>query len=530
MKNILKYIMILTLAVGVMSSCDDEYQAPNAGAKHSVIYSAEQSASNQVQVNGEISFGDASSGVQLREWSVAEGIGFIITDDSLSTSDMNNIKVVFNEAGTQEVKLHQEFGGDFYVGTTVRSSSYDTTIMVTVLDSVDVAFEAHYINDDGTVGAALTLQDGAKNQVTASKSVQFTYILDGSPQEVIWTFEGGDPAEVEYDGNAIEDGSGLNTVVKYKKIGVWDVGLLGFRDRPYGGDTLVYNDLIEVIPSTEPVILDQLVNDGNTIVLNYSREIDPASVNANNFAVSMENAGTAIPVNIASVNVDPSEGNLVIISLDGENIYDDDEVHVTYTPGEMRTTDLVNADAITDQLMDHAKGENKMAQNGYDVGMETSTVANWPYLYWGGNWGMYTNDIITTNPHLGKKSMVVNWEAGGGSIFDYKDDLGNNTVFNLETGKTYEVGFWIYVDKLGNADNGGLVPDFRLYPDDWSAELAFFFDDAFPTGEWVYQSTTWSPANTRDYFFMMRGYNASSTVEMEFYLDDFGIYELNMRP
>ncbi|UXP30986.1 hypothetical protein N6H18_11555 [Reichenbachiella agarivorans] len=530
MKNILKYIMVLTLLTWVVSACEEEYQAPNDGAKHSVIYASELSAGNQVQVFGDISFGDASAGVKHREWIVPEGIGYIISDDSASSSDLANIKVIFNQAGTFEVKLHQEFDGDFYVGNNVHNATYDTTMMVTVLDSVKMGFTANYLNDDGSLGAALVIADGAKNQLTASKSVRFTYHSEGVPQELVWTYEGGDPETIDYDGVEIADGTADETDVKFKKIGVFDVSLIGSRERPFGADTISFTDIIEVIPSTEPVVLDQLINDGNNIILNYSREIDPNSVNSNDFAVRIEN-GTVINPSISSVSVDTKSGNLVIVKLSNESLYDDDTVYVSYTPGAMQTTDLVKADAISEMVMEHKKGTNAMAVNGYDVGMEKSTSANWPYLFWGPPYDGFTTSFPTVQPHSGSKSMLMSWTAGGGCIVDHKDNLGTQYTFALEANKAYEFGFWIYIENLGDNTTGdGLVPDLRFYPDDWSAELAFFFDAAFPTGQWVYQSTRWTPSNSRDFFFMMRGYNASSSVLMNFYLDDLGIYELNLRP
>lgn len=522
-------ILILGMLILTVAACKEDYEAPGAEPNNSVVFSSEMTNGNVVQVNGLIGFGDVSAGVVDRTWTVPESIATIEDGDG-NVSDEANIKVAFSEAGTYDVTLHQVFGGNAFVNGVEIGTEYDTTLSVTVIDSVSVGFTANYINDDGTLGAALSLSNGAANEVTASKAVRFFYTSEGFPAEVTWTFEGGDPATIEYDGNQIEAGDADETDVRYKKIGTFDVTLVGGRERPYGGDTLVITDLIKVIPSTEPVDLDGIYDRDNQIVLNFSREIDPTSFGPSNFAVSIEN-GTTWDATVTAASVDPSEGNLVVLTLDGETLYDDDIIKVSYTPGIMQTTDLVAVDEFTDVQLSFLPGDNLMTVNGYDAGMENSAETNWPYLWWGGNWGMYSLSFPSTEPHSGSKSMYMQWEAGGGSIIDHKDDGGNNYTFPLESGKTYEMGFWIYVEDLGNADTGdGFMPDLRFYPDDWSAELAFFFNDEFPTGEWVYQSTTWSPGASRDFFLMMRGYNASSTVPMNFYLDDMTVFELNIRP
>lgn len=521
--------LILGLLIIVMAACKEEYEAPGTEPNHSVVYSSEMSNGNVVQVNGLIGFGDVSPGVVDRIWTVPESVA-IIEDEDGNVSDEANINVAFSAAGTYEISLHQIFSENAYVGNEQIGTEYDTTMSVIVLDSIEVAFTAAHINDDGSIGNALTISNGAANEVVASKSVRFSYSSVGFPAEIIWTFNGGDPEEVEYDGNQIQAGDADDTDVRFKKIGTYDVTLIGRRDRPFGGDTLVIEDLIKVIPSTEPVDLDAIIDREDEIVLNFSREIDPTSFGPSNFKVTIEN-GTEWEATVTKAAVDPAEGNLVILTLDGEKLYDDDTIKVSYTPGIMQTTDLVAVEVFTDVELTFLQGENLMTVNGYDAGMESSTETNWPYLWWGAPYDGYSLSFPGTEVYGGSKSMYMQWNAGGGCIIDHKDDGGMNVTFALETGKTYELGFWINVKDLGNADTGdGFMPDLRFYPDDWSGEFAFFFNDEFPTGEWVYQSTTWSPGASRDFFFRIRGYNASSTVPMNFYLDDLTVFELNLRP
>ncbi|SHK69388.1 hypothetical protein SAMN04488028_107149 [Reichenbachiella agariperforans] len=538
MKNLLKYIAAASFLLLGMTACDKEYEAPNAGAKNSVVYSSETTFANQVQVYGEISFGDVSSGVLAREWTVPEGIGYIVSDDSVAASDQSNIKVVFSEPGMHEVKLHQEFDGDFFVGEDVLNSSYDTTIMVTVLDSVSMGFTAHHINDDGTVGAELVLSDGAKNQVTASKIVRFTYLAEGAPQELYWTFGGGSPSVVEYDGNQMADGTADETNVQYKKIGTFDIQFIGYRDRPYGSDTIAFTDFIEVIPSTDPVTLDAVQDRGNMVELSFSREIDPNSVNATDFEVSIANGGVVFSPTVSGVSVDPNDGTLVLLTLEGERFYRDDVVTVSYTPGVMQTTDLVTADAFADVVMTFKPGTNVLAGESsgvqYDFEESADGNTNWPYQWWGAPWDQYTLAVGSVRAHSGNKSAKVTMQPAGGMIISNTDADGNKFTFDVKSGKTYEIGVWIYVESLGNIDDmAGEVPNLIFFyqpATNWGAGR-FNFLSTTATGEWIYARTTFESFGADATISpVIRGSNAGNAESITFYMDDWTVTEVELRP
>ncbi|UXX77846.1 hypothetical protein N7E81_10750 [Reichenbachiella carrageenanivorans] len=510
MKNILKNIMAATLLIWVVSACDDEYEAPNAGAKHSVVYSAEQSTGNQVQVYGTISFGDASAGILSREWSVEEGVGYIISDDSASTSDMSNIKVIFTEGGTQEVKLHQEFDGDFYVGTNVLNSSYDTIISVTVLDYIKASIKANLLNDDGSLGAELTLSNGAKNQVTASKSVRFTYVSEGGPQQLDWAFDGGTPATVTYTSAQIVDGTADNTDVQYKRMGTYGVQFIASRPRPFGADTVSFTDFIEVIGSTEPVTLDAVTEADDVIALDFSREMDASTIVTTDFSVVIVNGATTINPVVASAALDPDQGNVILVTLEDEMLYNSDDVTVTYTPGALSTLDGVAASAFSEKVDFGAS--NVLALGG---GMETG---NWSQVNWNGP-AITTQvaEIVTDFSRTGDASL--HFKAADGQ---FAEAINNTDAFAaIEDGKTYRLSYWIYVTSATGTGANNQVGLFL--PNNW-ADQAQTAPYTVTMNQWVYVSLEFSGKSTSTYMY------ARVLDGAELWVDDIELVAIEARP
>nr|WP_010925622.1 hypothetical protein [Microscilla sp. PRE1]AAK62830.1 MS108 [Microscilla sp. PRE1] len=537
MKYNLIHLFFALMLFWVVSSCEEDYEVPNAGSKHSIVFSSEADFGNQVQVNAPISFGDVSAGVESREWILPEGKAYILGTDEATKSGAESIKVIFTEPGTHEVQLHQEFDGTFYVGTTEYTGSYDTAISVVVLDSVAVGFKAYYINADGSIGEELVLANGAENEVTASRSVRFVLMVEGTPQEIIWSFGGGDPAGMEYDVSQVLSGAAEETEVKYKKIGTFDVQLIGRRDRPFGGDTLAFSNLIKVIPSTDPVTLDAVRDKGEMIALEFSREIDPKSVSASDFSVTIENDGTITPT-ISAATVDPAEGNVVLLELEGEKLYNDDVVKVSYTPGSLQTTDLVKSEAFTDQVLSFVTSENILAANTstvqYDFEASVNGDANWPYQWWGAPWDAYTLAVGNERSHSGSKSARVTIESGGGMIISNQEGADMLT-FAVEGGKTYEIGVWLYVESLGNIDNnGGELPNLIFFytpGTNWGTGR-FNFTPQTPVGEWFYARVTFEKFGADATISpLIRGSNPSATSsgDLVFYMDDWTISEVELR-
>ena len=340
-KTFIIYILFVLFAM-TFSSCEDENDVKLIETNHQVIYTSEMDFENTIQVNGKISFSDVSQGISSREWTFPENVVDIIDSENDLTSNEVTVKTYFNEAGIYDVNLHQEFKGDAYVGEIIKGKSLDTTIVVTVLDFLNASITANYINDDGSTGAALNLANLAENEVTASKSVRFSQSTIGGPENFDWTLEGGDPETVEGQENSID--------IKYKKLGVYDVQFIASRARPEGRDTVYFKDLIKVIPSTDPVDLEKITaNEDGEILLLFSREMDAFTLDKANFSISINNGDNSIPATIANATVDATDGTNVVLTLEGDRVYNNDIVTVSYTPGILMTTDAVAATAFTNE-------------------------------------------------------------------------------------------------------------------------------------------------------------------------------------
>ena len=90
--------------------------------------------------------------------------------------------------------------------------------------------------------------------------------------------------------------------------------------------------------------------------------------------------------------MDATEGNIVLISLSNETMYDDDSVSVSYNPGTLNYVRCGCCYCFFRCYIKIPKKPNLFATTGFsnvDYSFETSTVSNFPYLWWGGVWGEY---------------------------------------------------------------------------------------------------------------------------------------------
>jgi len=527
MKTEFKLLISILVIAFSLHSCNDIYddlELPEANSR--VIVNSQMDFDNTVRVGGSITFGDISSGVVSRLWTFPEGIANISGSDNDVTATVQNVKAFFNVPGIYDVTLNQVFKGDAYdldspdpIGTDVSS-----TIKVVVLPQIKTVLKAFALNVDGSEGAELNLKSGEKNEVTAGRMVR--YIIEsaeGAPANISWT-TGATVSNLSEDKMIID--------VSYKRVGNYNLELLAKTDRPFGEELTTFTDLITVIPSTDPVTLDRVFEkDGQTIGLEFSREMDPDRINKNDFVVNIETAGGAtLSPAISAITVDPIEGNIVLINLE-DLYYNDDAVKVSYTPGILSTLDGVNATAFTDAVLTDIITTNILAGSDYDYSFETSADSKWQNLGWGG-FDKYTSTISTNRAKDGSKSLYIEMPAGDGMIMGHRDDAGEFIRFATKSGTLYEIGAWVYVTDLGGY-TAGSPPDLRFYwnPDtDWGIGSTADFTTDFPTNEWVYVSSRTNGFGSADTSFMIRGFNGPSPATFKFYLDNITVAELKIRP
>ncbi len=527
MKKI-NYIIAIFITTLLVVSCAEDLATDTQDTNHRIIVTSEMDYENKVAIAGHIDFGDISRGVVTRTWSVPNdpSIAKIWGEDG-NTSSKNVIKALFYKPGEYNVTLSQTFGGNVFPNDdseeAINGRELDTTIVVTVLDSLRANLKVYYINEDGTTGDELLLADNAENELTASKSVRLTFTAAGEPDNVTWTSNGGKPDRIQTEENEVD--------MRFNKLGSWDLDFLASRFRPRDADTLSFEKIIKVIPSTEPVVLEGVSEKDGFVALQFSRDMDPASLDASNFTVRLEHEGSPISSTVANVILDENENNIVLLELDAERMYDDDVAFVSYNPGSLKTADQVDADEFTD-IESVSFNTNLYESTNFDFGCESTTAQNngdgdWPYQNWGGNWGEYDIDINSNLPHSGAQSMEITMRPNGGWIF------GGSGDFQLVVGQEYELGYWVYVDTdLTGAPTGTATSDIRFYASNWAmADLGISnLDPSFPTGEWIYQKFYIKSTTDAEITWLIRGNNENNANPLKLYLDDFFLAAVELRP
>ena len=525
-KNFKLLISILVIAFS-LQSCDDIYDNLDLNEANSrVIVTSQMNFNNAVRVGNSITFGDISSGVKSRLWTFPEGSADIVGSDNDITSTEQNVKAFFNVPGEYNVTLNQVFKGEAYDLDKPEpiGSVTDTTIVVTVYGAKKSILKGNYLNDDGTLGAELDMTDNAENEVTAGKSIQLNYTSEGGASKFVWNLEGGNPTQI------VNPSDGAN--VKYSRLGTYDIQFIASIPRPFGADTINVNNVIKVIPSTEPVTLDRIFEKTDQIVgLEFSREMDATTIDESNFSVTYQTAaGATIAPNINSVTINPDEGNIVLINL-GEPYYNDDAVTVSYTPGALSTVDAVQATEFTDAPLTDIIKTNILANSTYDYSFENSADDKWQSLGWAG-FTDYTREISSAQAQDGTNSMYIEMAAGGGMIMGHRDSAGEFIRFTTKANTLYEIGVWVYVTDLGNR-TGLNFPDLRFFwhPNtDWGVMGNPTFVDDFQTNKWVYSSLRTDKFAAGNTSFMIRGYNGNSDAPFKFYMDNIIVAELKLRP
>lgn len=518
-----KYIYSLLLAFAVVfTACKDEEDVNLIVPSHRVIVTSQMDFENTININGILSFGDVSAGVVNRKWTFPNGVADILDTPNDTVSTLSKVKTQFKVVGEHNVKLHQEFYKDAYDGTVLKGSVLDTTIVVKVLPFVSGNIVANVLDADGNIVRELTVADDIKNEVSAGSTIRYSYQMEGEPQIFNWQFEGGDPAVFEEN---------TEVDVKYKKLGVYDVQFIARRERPFGGDTIYVKDFLSIIPSTEPVLLDKVYQQENGVALEFSREIDVNSLNKDDFNVVIENGGSTINPMIESAVINPDEANIILLNLASESVYSNDNVTISYTQGDLQSTDFVKVDNIVDRDLVYEK-TNILVDSGYDYSFENSSLDMWKNLGWGG-FETYTFNITESQAQDGAKSGHVLMEGGNGMIMGHKlADNSDFIRFDVEANVNYEIGVWVYVDEA-SIPTLATQPDVRFYWNpgtDWGVRSNPLFTPEFQTGEWVYSATNATFDNAASISFMIRGANGANSNEFKFYIDNISVSKAPLRP
>ena len=221
------------LTVAALWSCKKEYQVPGAFSDANVRTSFARDPMNTA-IGSVQTFADLSQGVLTRNWYVSAGNEITGTVDS--TSSAKTIYIRFNKAGLQNVRLVNTFADSVTVyrkdGTNYRSKTMDTTMVVTVFESIVVNYT---VSKNGVVITDPVIT------IKAGETLVYTDNSAGLPDTYNWNFGGGTPASA----------STKVATVKYDTPGTYSVTSRVSRTTPLippGSATVVKTDYIKVVP------------------------------------------------------------------------------------------------------------------------------------------------------------------------------------------------------------------------------------------------------------------------------------------
>ncbi|MCW2120324.1 hypothetical protein [Flavobacterium sp. 7A] len=536
MKTNFKIVIAVCIAIFGLHSCSDIYDTINLNEANSrVIATSQMNFANTIRIGTSITLGDLSSGVESRLWTLPTGVADIVDSDNDVTSTAANVKAIFNVVGVHDVRLQQVFSDNAFtvLENTAKGKELDTIFQVTVLPQIKTVLKVNVLNSNGTVGAPLNLSNGAKNQVTAGSVVRYVVeSAEGAPASFTWT-TGATVVTLSNDKRTLD--------VRYNKVGNYNFDLLANTARPFGEEKTSFSDLITIIPSTAPVTLLEVKKKDGKISLVFSREIDPVSIKANEFSVTLTDKNNAsLSSTIASVTRDAVDTNILIITLNGRTVYDDDKAFVSYSG----INSLVTSDGVFSATFSAreaaASGVNVLIGTNYDYSYETIGIAstNWRQniTFCGPCTAANSSYLYSTEQvHSGNKSLKLTVKNGGvAALLNTSDgtDVGDIT-FPVVAGGTYEVGAWTYLPSTNTFGTSSV--EMRTFiisgatQVDPALEFATF-NSSSPTNQWVYgKVNVVIPNGTGKLVFRTRN-NIGGTTPVTVYMDDITVKKLNLRP
>ena len=201
--------------------------------------------------------------------------------------------------------------------------------------------------------------------------------------------------------------TGAIATTKLNSVGNYDLTFIA--SSTFGADTMAFEDYIKIVPSTDPMILESVTAD-KKIHLTYSRDVEfPGTCDPASITLAVTNNGNPISgIAVTGFALNQQFPNIIELTLNQE-IYNTDMIKISYNDqlGNLVSADGMKISSFTDQEVVFTTRKDLFAQVGYDGTVENSVNSNWPYAWWGGQWGMYNfdNNVSATRAHQGSKSL-----------------------------------------------------------------------------------------------------------------------------
>lgn len=517
-----KIAWLLSLALVMLWSCNDEYEIPSEEPNHSFIQTSFGTGENYTQIYESFDLIDLSRGIKTREWTFPEGIVLDSDSNLMTKSGESVVKVRFTKPGEYKVPIVQSFNGAVYAqGEQLEESDFQTEITITIVDSVGCDF----VGTDIMANNVFENKNGALNEVMAGRPVSFEFNGVGKPTGFKYEFIREDGFITSYAGDTIQH--------RFGSVGKYALQLTASSE--WSRDTLLYTDYVNVVQNTvDPIVVLSAINtqeSRNRIEMVFHRDLkDVTTCPTNAFNLNINNNGNTVSVGVASITQDPAEQYKVYLNLDQE-LYSSDIIVIEYdeTIGNLESADDVKVESFDYVDMQFIR-PNILEGSKFDYSFENTTDADWNYLWWGAPWDKFTFAISTGKAYSGTQSGYIEMEPLGGMILGQKvgDVWG---TFDLSSGVNYRVSCWVYVEDLGSINDPAGV-DLRYYwqaGTDWSVPGCPVFTTEFPVGKWVYSSFVVKSPGAGPNSFQIRGNNQGNAGTIKVYLDEIGISETEDR-
>jgi len=441
MKKIIYIISVLLLTLTI--SCNnDDYIAPygDFSSLQWITTAGFEESDYTVELNDYVGFKDVSRNAIEHSWKISAGTSLLNNEftenDSIYTSFIIEqgplesgeklVNVLFTEPGVKEVVLRNVFRDSVSESTfTDGNWIVNKTFTVTVFDDVKPAFKVMQGIEEILSINANDMPDAVNSAswptITIEAGEQLTYVdltTIGDPDERTWNFNGG----------AIEM-SGAETVnVSYNSLGIFTAGSINSRrtdaTKPEGEATKLIPLKIEVLPSTQPFVINGKISEDASEVISFkvTGEIGTLSGEEGNFVVNVVNTAAGFDQNIPvqSVAINSSDATQIDLTLSAP-IYNSDVITVTYTAGNIVSVDTRVLESFEPKFVEmFVEGVLNPETLGYEVS-------------WDGTGNQFTK--ANTEGYV----AVHNANNAAGPIYYFRDEsvaFDGNSSMKFETPDT----------------------------------------------------------------------------------------------
>ncbi|WP_452229122.1 MULTISPECIES: hypothetical protein [unclassified Lacinutrix] len=561
-----KIFIISALILAFIVSCEkDDYEAPY-GDFSSLLWTTTEGFEESDYVsalNNYIGFRDVSENALTHSWHIPSTTNLLNGDfnaeqDTVYTnfissagplaSSQNHINVIFRQPGVKEIELRNTFRDS--VAESVFSDGVwkvNKIFTVTVFDDIKPMFKVMKGTEEilSVSEADMPSEANAASwpTITLEAGEQLTYIdltITGDPDGRTWSFNGG----------SMDTSGGESVNLSYNGLGNYTAGSITSKRndaaKPDGEATKIIPLKIEVIPSTQPFILNGMIieNASDVISFNVTGEIETLIGEEGNFTVHVVNAA-ATPMfdqNIAvqSATVNPSDATQIDLVLSAP-IYNSDVITIEYTAGNIGSVDfrVLESFGTTNVLMQ--RGENVITGSGMGTGLDytgfeveasTGNLLRKGYAegYWVGNTNNTFLNLSRTTDLSNSGSASMKYESPSG-ITDVRLQgtwftNGAKSTYAIATlpAGVYDVSYMVYLEP-GNTMLG-------FETEVQGGAITAWDISTLPRGEWVEVRNTISVDALTNKKFDLK-INASDNVgvtgEQIMYFDDLSWRALEIR-